>query len=171
MIRKIIVGLLAFAIILVPGAAVAHNGVDHSSDREARQHETSEMRNPQDEARKKLCEERAATISAIMTRGVERAENYGTLLSTITERLQAFAGDLGERSMQYNFTQVDKAQAAFESNLVALKAVAELNCNATSPKTQIAAFREANQAVMKDLKDWRAALKAVTTQLRESEAQ
>lgn len=171
MIRKLLVGLVILTFMFVPGVATAHNGVVHSTEREARQHESRDSQTQPDEAKRQACEVRAETISSIMTRSVRRAENYGALLTTITERLEVFVGNLGEQSTHYNFAPVNAAQANFESNLVALKAEAMFDCNTTDPKSQITAFRQANQAVMKDLQEWRTALKAIVAQLRESGVQ
>lgn len=166
-VRITVVGV--FIVGLFPMTALAHNGVDHSTDREARQHNTPTLQggeSPQaDEDKLRACEARAENIKALMTRSVFRAENYGELLATVAGRVKNFANSLDLGTDARGHTEesyVEKlaaAQANYDADFVALKAAAVFSCASENPKAQITAFQEAHRTVINDIKDWRTVLR------------
>lgn len=166
-----------FIVGLVPATTFAHNGENHSSDREARQHESTTLQGGEsrlDENKRQACEARAENVKALMTRSVFRAENYGKLLATITERTKNFANtldlnaDAQGRTEQHFVEKLAVAQTNYDADFTALKAAAVFSCDGDNPKAQIIAFQEAHRTVMKDIKDWRTALRDFVSFLKDS---
>lgn len=162
--KRVIVAVLSLAMLLVilPGQAFAHNGEDHATEREARQHEASTKL---DDTKKRACEIRAQNITAIMARSVFRAQNHGKLLATLTERLKNFAKTVDGRT--YATDSIDAIQAKFNNDFTTLQAAAVFSCDGDNPGGQIRAFQELNRVVMKDIKEWRLALRDFVSFLKQ----
>jgi hypothetical protein len=163
---RVILTVSAFVIVLgvAPLTAFAHNGEDHATERETRQHEATTLQGGSsgrlDENKTRACETRAQNINALMTRSVFRAENFGKLLATLTERVKAFSTtlSLGADADVY-IASITAAQAKFDADFAALEAAATFSCDSDDPKGQIAAFQEAHRTIMQDIKNWRVAVK------------
>lgn len=165
--------LTASAFVIVLGTAppaFAHNGEDHTTERETRQHEAVTLQGGSpgrlDENKTRACETRAQNINALMTRSVFRAENFGKLLTTVTERAKTFGKTLrlgidkeGQPTELYYLDNISVAQAKFTADFATFKASATFSCDSDDPKSQIAAFQEAHRTIMKDIRDWRIAVK------------
>ncbi|HEU5187491.1 MAG TPA: hypothetical protein VFT87_03230 [Candidatus Saccharimonadales bacterium] len=85
---SLMMGVFGLAIFAVPAIALAHDGENHTTAREAQQHEAAAKL---DDTKKRACQARAQNITALMTRSLFRAENHSKLLATITERVKTFA--------------------------------------------------------------------------------
>lgn len=177
-IKLAVVGVLALVMVL-PAVTLAHDGEDHATLSETREHEATTLReqakNRLSEAQKKTCETRAANITALMTRSVTRAENYGKLLASITERVETYANkqpvtlDKDRKpTNKYYLDKIDLAQAQFNEDFSAFQSAAVFSCDSDNPKSQITAFQAAHRTVMKDLKQWRVEVRDIISMLKAS---
>lgn len=169
-------GLLVLPLIMAAPTAFAHQGEDHDSVAEARDHMTDTREEMQatvdarlDNAKKRVCENRSKNIEAIMTRSVKRAENHIKLFSTIAERVQAFYEKKGLNVANYDelVSAIDAAKVAAESAITDMKAAANFDCDSDDPKGEIEAFKEAHKTVLNELHDYRTAVKNLIVGIRE----
>ncbi|HZM64310.1 MAG TPA: hypothetical protein VFB59_04220 [Candidatus Saccharimonadales bacterium] len=150
----------------IPATALAHLGEDHTNPIEARQHEATTNAREDAKARlsetqKDMCEQRATNITTIMGRSVKRAENFGSFLTTMSQRVTNFVKNQTKPVDPALITALEQAQAQFATDLAAMKEKAVFSCNSDSPKEQIVAFQQAHRTILQDLKNWRLALKDI----------
>ncbi|HEY5805943.1 MAG TPA: hypothetical protein VIS56_00975 [Candidatus Saccharimonadales bacterium] len=114
-----------------------------------------------EENRLKVCEQRKSKITAIMSRGVVRAEKQLELFSTIASRVKTFYAEKGRTLANYDelVVAVDAARADAEANLEVLKGLEPFDCSAEDPKGNAELFKLALKSINQDLKDYRTAVK------------
>lgn len=153
----VLLALLLLPLFFAVPRALAHEGHDHGT--EAREQETTNSQTRLDDAKKRICQNRADAIKGIMTRSVKRAENYGKFFTTTSKRVITFVENQQQTVNPQLIDAVEAAQTKFEADLQVMKDKVAIDCDSSDPKGQIKAFQEAHRTVLQDLKNWRTALK------------
>ncbi|HSE60788.1 MAG TPA: hypothetical protein VLA88_00675 [Candidatus Saccharimonadales bacterium] len=151
-----------------PSAAIAHDGIEHTTDTEATSHERQEaakqrMAGKLDEARKKVCQNRVSNIKKIMSNAGEAAQRQQAVFGKIAERVQQFYAT--KKLNVANYTQlvdaVNTKKEAVTAALAAVRALPQFDCSADNPVGAVDQYKVKLQGVRNALKDYRSAVHAL----------
>src|SRR5688572_18132414 len=163
-------GLLLLPLVLSVPRALAHEGEEHSTVAESRQHEEVKTRveTRLNDAKKRVCENRSKNIEAIMARSVKRAENHLKLFGTIADRVKAFYEKRGVTVANYDtlVAAIDNAESDAEAAIADMKAAASFECDSDDPKGEVEAFKDAHKTVLEKLHAYRTAVKNLIVGVR-----
>lgn len=125
-------------------------------------------------AKLKACEAREKRIEATMGQMTKRGENHIAVFTKIADRVKAFYEEKGRTVANYDelVAAVDTKKAAAEEAVGQAQSVSDVfSCDSDNPKIASQEFREAHQAQVAALKEYRTAVKNLIVGVKSAQSQ
>lgn len=176
---SLVSGVVALSCIAMPVSA--DDGEDHTTDTTT-QESTEQTSQPKRQgaerkserltaAKQRVCEQREATINAIMDRRAAQATKHLGVFTKIYDRTKAFYEAKGKVAADYDalIAKTDAAKVKAEASIAALAQSSDFSCDDADPKAVTDAFKTAHTAVREDLKAYRTAIKNLIVAVKQAQ--
>ena len=138
---------------------MAHNGEEHEAATTTSVRE--EVKGRLDEAKKKVCENRATAIKRLMNQAAEQGTKKLNTFGTYTTRIQEFYSNNTLVVANYDalVAAVAAKKVAAQTAIATVKDNTSFDCNAENPVNKINAFNGQVKTMVEALKEYRASIK------------